>query len=160
MCGARRNGGNKWIRLDILSLAFNSLFQEKQFMSWKKFEELATQIYRELSPGAKVVHDDKIQGVESGVSRQIDVSIRFTVAGHQILTIVQARDHDRPADINVVGEFASVIKDVRANKGILICKSGFTEGAIKLARNLGIDICNIHDAESKNWALEIELPVL
>jgi len=129
-------------------------------MKWKKFEELTAQIYAELSPAASVVHNDKIQGIDSGVVRQIDVSIRFALAGHQILTVVQARDHAQPADINDIGEFSAVIKDIRANKGIVICKSGFTEGATRLARNLGIDICNIHDAKSRDWALEIELPVL
>lgn len=129
-------------------------------MSWKEFEELAAQIYRELSLGAAVKHNDKVQGIDSGVLRQIDVSVRFSIAGHGLLTVIQAKDYDRPADINVVGEFATVIKDIRANKGILICRSGFTDGATKLAQNLGIDLCNIHDAQSRDWALEIQLPVL
>lgn len=127
---------------------------------WKQFEELVAQIYRELTPGAQVIHNDKIQGVESGILRQIDVSIRSKIAGHEILSIIQAKDTSTPADVNVVGEFVSVVSDVRANKGILICKSGFTENAAKYAQNRGIDICNIHDAVSRDWALEIQLPVL
>ena len=130
-------------------------------MIWKDFEKLIAQIYSELSPQAKVTHNDKIQGVDSEVDRQIDVSIRFNIAGHSILTVVQAKDYKKhPADINDVGEFASVIKDIRANKGILICRSGFTQGAMDLAKNLGIDLCNIHDAKSRDWSLEIKLPIL
>lgn len=129
-------------------------------MSWREFEELAAQIYRELSPDAVVTHDDKIQGFESETLRQIDVSIRFKIAAHDLLTIIQAKDIGRPADLNVVGEFATVIRDVRANKGILICRSGFSESAQILAQKHGIDLCNIHDAQSRDWALEVQLPVL
>lgn len=129
-------------------------------MGWKEFEQLAAQIYSELSPTAKVTHNDKVLGIDSGVDRQIDVSIRFKIAGHDVLVVIQARDHDSPADINDVGEFATVAKDIRANKGILICRSGFTNGANKLARNLGMDLCRIHDAQSRDWSLEIELPIL
>lgn len=130
-------------------------------MSWKDFEKLIAQIYSELSPQAKVTHNDKIRGVDSKTDRQIDVSIRFNIAGHSILTVIQAKDYRKTtADINDVGEFASVIKDIRANKGILICRSGFTQGAMDLAKNLGIDLCNIHDAKSRDWSLEITLPIL
>lgn len=129
-------------------------------MSWKAFEELVAQIYRDLAPGATVTHNDKVLGVDSGLDRQIDVSIRFEVAGHKLIAAIQAKDYDRPADINDVGKFASVIQDVRANKGIMVCKAGFTDGARKLAQNRGIDVCNIHDAESRNWSLEISLPII
>lgn len=74
--------------------------------------------------------------------------------------VIQAKDYSHPADSNVVGEFASVIRDVRANKGILIARSGFTASAKKHATNLGIDLCNIHDAESRRWSLEISLPIV
>jgi hypothetical protein len=127
---------------------------------WVDFEQLATQIYQEMLPRAKVVHNDHIMGRDSKVPRQIDISIRYSVVSHDLLMIVQARDKDRPADINAVGEFATVIRDVRANKGILICRSGFTAGAKSLADDLGIDLCNIHDAENRRWALEITLPIL
>ena len=34
---------------------------------------------------------------------QIDVSMRAEVAGTEILYIVQAKDHARPADVNMIG---------------------------------------------------------
>jgi phosphoribosylanthranilate isomerase len=128
--------------------------------AWLEFEKLAAQIYSELQPQARVTHNDKILGRNTGIERQIDVSIRANVAGHDLLIIVQAKDYNRRADINVVGEFASVVDDVRASKGVLVCRSGFTEDAQKYARNLGIDLCNLHDAESRKWALDIKLPLL
>lgn len=127
---------------------------------WLEFEKLATRIYEELEPHACVTHDDRIVGQNTGIERRIDVSIRATVAGHELLIVVQARNQARPADVNDVGEFASVVKDIRASKGILICNAGFTRGAVDYARNLGIDLCSLHDAQSRNWSLDIKLPLL
>ena len=61
---------------------------------------------------------------KSGIKRQIDVSSRTDVAGHPILIVVQAKDLSRPADVNVVGEFAAVIDDVHASKCVLSCSGG------------------------------------
>lgn len=127
---------------------------------WHEYEKLAAHIYSQLQPNALVTHNDKIPGLETATKRQIDVSIRATVAGHDLLIVVQAKNYTNPVDVNDVGEFASVVKDVRASKGVLICNSGFTQGAIDYARNIGIDLCSLHDAQSRNWSLDIKLPLL
>ena len=127
---------------------------------WLEYDKLVAHIYSELQPHARVAHNDKIMGLESGKKRQIDVSIRDTVAGHDLLIVVQAKNYTRPADVSVVDGFASVVKDVRANKGVLICNAGFTQGAKDKARNIGIDLCSLHDAQSRNWSLDIKLPLL
>lgn len=127
---------------------------------WKQFEHLVELIYKELQPDSKVKIDDKIRGFESGIDRQIDVSIKTRFAGSNILVIVQAKDYNAKADINVVGTFASVIKDVRASKGVLICNKGFTSGAKKLAKNLLIDIFSAHDINESNWGIDYKMPVL
>lgn len=126
---------------------------------WKQFEELAAQIYSELTPAARVTLNDKIVG-QSGVERQIDVSVRTKVAEHEILIIIDAKDYSEPADIGTVDGFAGKVSDVRANKGVLICSAGFTSGARARARQLGIDLCNLHDARSRKWKLDLKLPVL
>jgi Restriction endonuclease len=127
---------------------------------WLDYQLLAAEIYRDLSPGATVTHDDSIVGRNSGVSRQIDVSIRTDVAGHPILVIVQAKHLKRRADINIVGEFKAVVDDVGAAKGVLICSGGFSKNAIQLANSLSIDLCTAHDAKSRKWALDLRIPLL
>jgi len=127
---------------------------------WLEYEKLAARIYAELQPDARVIHNDMIRGKISGIERQIDVSIRDTIAGHEILVIVQAKNRTRPADVNVVGEFASVVEDVCASKGVLICNAGFTSSAMEYARNKGIDLCSLHDAQSRDWSLDLKIPLL
>jgi hypothetical protein len=125
-----------------------------------EFEKLVALILEELSPHAQVKWDDHIYGHDTGIDRQIDVSIRATLAGTEILTIVQAKNWKQRADINTVGEFASVVRDVRATKGILVCKSGFSETTKNYAKNLGIELLNIHDAQSRDWNLEMRIPII
>ena len=133
---------------------------ENLVKKWLDFERLIARIYKCISPNATVVHNDKIPGHKTGTDRQIDVSIRFREAGCDFLVIVQAKTNANPLDINAIGEFASVVEDVRATKGVLICNSGFTEKALVYARNIGIDLCSAHDAESKNWRTILKLPVV
>lgn len=128
--------------------------------SWKDYEDLIHKIYTELEPIADVRLNDHITGIDSQTLRQIDVSIRSKIGIHDILIIVQGKKHKKRADLNIVGEFASVIKDVQASKGVLICNAGFTKNAKEYASKLKIDLCTVHDATIKNWQTEIQIPVL
>ncbi len=127
---------------------------------WLDYQKLAASIFADFEKNAVVVHNDKVHGIDSGIDRQIDVSIRTAVAGHEILIIVQAKDLGRPADVNVVGEFKAVIEDVRAAKGVLICSGGFTEAALSYAKGLNIDLCTVHDAQTRKWAVDLRIPLL
>jgi len=127
---------------------------------WREFEQLASRIFAELEPEAKVVWNDSIYGHLTETPRQIDVSIRWHDGLSQYLTIVQAKDLSAPADIGIVDEFSAVIRDVKASGGILVCRSGFSKTAQTYARNCGIRLMNIHDAQSANWALQLSIPIL
>ena len=129
-------------------------------IDWKNYEQLSAKIYRKLSPDSVVTHDDSIHGHDSNGPRQIDVSIRSKVGSHDILVVVQARDRKRPPDINDVGEFASVVKDVRANKGVLVCRTPPTKRALAHAKSLNIDICSAFDINDRNWSDDLYVPVI
>ncbi len=127
---------------------------------WAEYELLAAKIIKELSPHAQVTHDEHIFGHESETRRQIDVVARWTDNDEDRVLIVQVKDYGRRANINVVGEFSSVIRDVHADRGVLICSGGFSKQAITYARNLGIDLYSLADANSKRWELELTIPVV
>jgi Restriction endonuclease len=127
---------------------------------WLNLELLTAAIYEELSPESRVAHNDHIAGADSGRARQIDVSIRTTVAGHTFLTIIDAKDHGRAATVPDIDAFASLVSDVRANKGILICRGGFSASARQYALGKGLDLCQVHDATSRRWRLDVRVPVV
>jgi hypothetical protein len=119
---------------------------------WKGFERLAERIARDVAPHATVSRNDHIDGHLSEKKRQVDVSIRWSDTGHDYLTIVQAKDWRSPADINTVGEFAAVVEDVRATRGVLVCRSG--RGARSVHRPAGNNLIQVDSTFERLWNTE------
>jgi len=128
-----------------------------RLMDWLDLETLGHTIYTELEPEADVRHDDHIMGRRSGTTRQIDVSIRTRVAGHDVLVVVDGKDRGRRATAQDVDAFASFVDDVGAEKGILLCAAGYSKAALVSARARGLDLCRVHDASSRKWSLDVKL---
>jgi hypothetical protein len=125
------------------------------------YERFVYDKIRRLFPDAQVVLNDKLLGEQSGMQREIDISIKMTVGTAEIVYIVQCKDRGkRPADIVVLGEFSSVIKDVGATKGFLICTSGFAKSNHKYARTLGIELLTVEDIKSGRWHADIKIPLI
>ncbi len=128
--------------------------------AWAEFEKLAYEIQRDLAGSADVRLGDTIQGVDSNIPRQIDISIRQQVGQYSVLIVVDCKDHRAPLDVNIVGEFVTLVRDVRANKGALIASRGFTEAALALARTHGIDTFTLIDTANTKWQTYVTFPAL
>lgn len=129
---------------------------------WRGFERLAERIAREfVGHRAEVEWDAHIPGEQSGIVRQIDLAVRWVdPSGSPCLTVIDCKDWKRPADVNDVGKFAAVVQDVKATQGILVCNAGFAASVRDYARNLGLSLMNLHDAESANWSRNITIPLV
>jgi len=127
---------------------------------WKRFEKTVYELQKQLAPDCEVKFNDSITGVRSKTRRQIDISIRRRVGPYSILVIIECKDRKPPVDINIMGEFASRLEDVRANKGAMISSSGFTPACIEFAKAHGIDTLMLFDTESVDWRSYASLPFL
>ena len=126
---------------------------------WRRYEDLVARIQRELAPlGAEITQDERIVGVFSEVQRQIDVAVRITVDGRQLLTVIDAKDRARPIDVKAVEEFMGLVEDVEANKGILVASNGFSAASRRRARAAGIDLFSSVDVESTDWPTYLSFP--
>ncbi len=123
-----------------------------------EFEQLVATIVGELEPTARVKWNDRIPGKRSGRTRQIDVSIRRT--DPDFLGIIDAKHYRRAATIDRVDALTGVMRDVGANYGALVCSAGFSKTMYGYARNVGVSLFNIHDAESMIWSMELTIPIL
>jgi Restriction endonuclease len=101
-----------------------------------------------------------LMGHDSKTLRQVDVVIRGVVNQYRILVIVECKDEARPVDLGTIEGFVSKIKDVRANKGVMVSTSGFTSAAIELARAHCIDTRTYVDTENIEWKTEMSIPFL
>ncbi len=133
---------------------------KKKPISWQEYEDLVYKIYTELEPLGTVKKNDHIAVYNSTETREIDISVRTTVGAHEILLVIEAKNHKRPVTRPVIDAFATVIKDVRASKGVIISNSGFTKSIKENAKKHGIDLMSAHDASNKDWKTEIQVPVI
>ncbi len=131
---------------------------EKRNPKWKRFEMLVAKIQQKISPNAKVTLDDKIIGRKTRVKRQIDISVRETIGQFDILVVIDCKDYSKPVDVKAVEEFIGLADDVGANKGALVASSGFTNTAKIRAKDAGIDVYSLVDAEDHEWQSYIALP--
>jgi hypothetical protein len=118
---------------------------------WKRFEKLVYEIQKDFAGDAEVKLNDSILGVDSQTERQIDISVRRRVGQYSILIVIDCKDYAESIDVKDMEAFAGMVKDVRANKGAMIVSSGFTEAALTLARNHGIDTFLLVDTASVDW---------
>jgi Restriction endonuclease len=126
-----------------------------------EYEQFVYDKFRRLFVDSTVTLNDKILGKQSGLEPEIDVSVKTTVESEQLLYIVQCKDRaQRPADIVILGEFSSVIKDVGAAKGFLICTSGFVKSNYQYALTLGIELLTVEDINSDRWKVDIQIPLV
>lgn len=127
---------------------------------WKRFERLVYEIQKDLARDGQVTLNDSIQGEDSKSKRQIDISVRSRVGQYSLLIVIDCKDYAAPVDVKDVGEFITVVRDVRANKGAIVSNSGFTSGAIELAKTHRIDTFSLVDTESSDWQTYLALPAL
>jgi len=125
-----------------------------------EYEQFIFEKFKAFYVDMVVKVNDKIIGKQSGIKREIDVSVSGEYQGVPLLYLVQCKDHAKPADVKILGEFSSVIKDVGASKGFLICSSGFAKTIHQYARALGIELLTVEDINSQKWSVDIEIPFL
>lgn len=107
-----------------------------------EFEQLVFSVYAAVlanNPDATVTIDEKIQGPDG--PRQFDVVIRQTVAGINLLIVVECKDYNSIVDLPVIDSFYSKLRDINASKGIIVARRGFSRNARQKALRLGLDLC-------------------
>lgn len=97
-----------------------------------------TQLVIEELVGVTVHHHRVFKGRISQRDIKIDVSFNYSVAGSNLLFLVECKCYNHSVPVDDVEEFHSKIDDIGAHKGIMISTIGFQEGAIKAATGRGI----------------------
>jgi hypothetical protein len=56
--------------------------------------------------------------------------------------------------------FYGLVEDISANKSAIVCNAGFTDGALRRAKEKGVDLLMVADAESKDWPVYMGIPTM
>jgi hypothetical protein len=119
------------VKLTCLDSSTESQSGEQELPPWRLYERIVAAIEAEnadfemsITPNARII------GCLSGRKRQVDVLIDARWEDNISRRIlVDAKRHKRKIDIKDVEAFEAMMKDCRAERGILVCPNGFTEGA-------------------------------
>lgn len=125
------------------------------------FEKQIKRIYDVLiRDSAIVTWNDRIKDPDNPKQlRQIDISIRRD----NELTHVECRAHKHPQDSKWIEELFGRKISLQAVSMIAVSQSGFTEGAIKKAKKLGVFLFNLNqltDVEILSWGRKTKVKFL
>lgn len=116
---------------------------------WKLYEETILQHFQEVYPDCAVLGNQKIVGVNSKQSRQIDILISGELAGFPIKVVVDCKHFSKKIDVKIVESFIGMLADVKASKGVIITNIGYTKAAVERAkfdsRDIQLDILDFED---------------
>jgi hypothetical protein len=129
---------------------------DKKIPKWKKYEDLVCDAMREENPDLEIQRNISIVGSISETKRQIDIAAFSYFAGQRVFAIIDCKYYSRKLDVTHVGEFLSLLNDVGANLGILVCEKGCSENATKMANKsrIKIDIRTIEELEHYKISLD------
>ncbi len=114
----------------------------------EKFEKYSLKLLKEQTQGLEnleIQHNVIIQ--KSDGNYQIDGKIQFDVMGIRYVTLVECKHYKNAITREKVQVLYDKIRAVGAHKGILISTSNFQSGAIKFAKEHGIALIQIVEAD-------------
>jgi len=85
---------------------------------------------------------------KSGHDHEIDVSAKFTIADAKFLLLIECKCYNKKVSVYDVLAFAQRIDDIGAQKGIMVTKVGYQDGAIKVATSKKIALVVSENQES------------
>lgn len=127
----------------------------------KAYEAMVFWVYTALCSDERltsVERDVKIAGPDG--LRQIDVLVKHEHAGVAYTTIIECRDYAGKLSVTHLDAFVSKLIDIKASKGILVSRKGFSKTAVQKASRLGIGLCVVDSADTILKQLVIEVPVI
>lgn len=127
----------------------------------KAFEAEVADFYRLAvanNPSSIVTQNRRISGPDG--DREFDVVIQTQVADMTLTTVIECKDYGRLVNVTTVDAFSSKLDDIRAAKGVLVSRKGFTRSALEKAKRLNISACTLDRASVLAKDSELNLPVL
>jgi hypothetical protein len=126
---------------------------------WRKFEKIIAGIHKFAEMGARVVLDDHIVGKITKRRRQIDVSVRFKHGFYEYLLIVECKNYKHKVPVKDVESLRTKMKDVGADRGVMVTTVGYQAGAIETARAYNIELRTLAE-EASDWTSVVKKEVI
>ncbi|MDD4880605.1 MAG: hypothetical protein PHX10_03430 [Gallionellaceae bacterium] len=115
-----------------------------EMADWKQYEVAVAQFVAAIGQDAKVTHDVKIPDAHTGLPRQRDVWVQWSLGGHfPVKAMISCKYRSRPLDEQDIDHFNGEYLSSKAQVGIIYARNGFNRSAIEKSRVLGFHCCKL-----------------
>ena len=115
---------------------------------WKEYQEEAAALFRSL--GLEATTDERLDGVRG--AHDVDVVVRSRRAGLELFWVVECKQRRRRVEKLHVTALTEIVRDVGADRGVLLSEVGFQAGAVRMAHKSNITLTSL--AEVRDEAAE------
>jgi restriction system protein len=114
--------------------------------SWREHQVEVAEFFRGLGLEART--DERLQGARAW--HDIDVVVRGQRVGLQRLWLVECKHWSHPVGKVHVAALAEIVRDVGADRGLLLSESGFRAGAIRLAERSQVTLTSLEELHERS----------
>jgi Restriction endonuclease len=131
----------------VLAIAPDTLTAETETVaSWREHQAEVAEFFRSL--GLEVRTDERLKGLRS--THDIDVVVRGQHVGLHQLWLVECRHWNLPVGKVNVAALAAIVRDVGADRGLLLSDTGFQAGAIQLAERSQVTLTSLEELHEQS----------
>ena len=114
--------------------------------SWREHQAEVAEFFRSL--GLEVRTDERLKGLQS--IHDIDVVVRGQHVGLHQLWLVECKHWSLPVGKVNVAALAAIVRDVGADRGLLLSDTGFQAGAIQLAERSQVTLTSLEELHEQS----------
>lgn len=115
---------------------------------WREYQDEAAELFRSL--GLEATTDEHLEGVRG--AHDVDVVVRSRRAGLEQVWLVECKWRRRRVEKLHVTALAEIVRDVGADRGVLLSEVGFQAGAVRMAYKSSVTLTSL--AELREEAAE------
>ena len=123
-------------------------------ISGVSFEKVVARIQQMMDTNSVVTHNVKLKD-RVGNIRQFDVVIRGQFGGRPVLGVIECKDHSRKKGADPVEAFATKSENIGANLKLIVSRKGFTDQALKVAKDKNIGCLSLLPQDPKQLGFSI-----
>jgi hypothetical protein len=116
------------------------------------FQDLMASMHKQLASSCRIAESEMFTDPSSGQAREVDLVIRSSAAGYEIVISIECTDRKRLASVEWVEQMCCKHRDLPTHKLVLVSKSGYTQAAILKGRAFGAELLSIEAAKQVDWA--------
>lgn len=114
-------------------------------VDWQSYQQIVAGFHA-LDENVEVEHEYDYP-VNSGGSKEMDVVVWDHSGRYTVTTLIECKFHENPIEQEIVDSLVGVLDNSDADKGVIIAKSGFQQGALDRAEGSGIELWTLRQIQ-------------